>query len=127
MISQKYLITVFLVSFLTQRSFSQLSARQSAIDTLINRSYRLGLFNGNVLITDKGKEIYRKAIGYADWSRKTPLTDQYRFHIGSIAKESSVTSYSVKNVMKPPLLSFHTIPACSPNREIHLTAWQKLI
>lgn len=59
----------------------------STIDSMITRSNKFGLFNGNVLIIDQGKEVYRKSIGYADASKQTMLTDQYRFHIGSIAKE----------------------------------------
>ncbi|WP_394339634.1 serine hydrolase [Mucilaginibacter gracilis] len=62
------------------------------IDTLIERSHRLGLFTGNVLVIDHGKELYRKAIGAADASGKSYLTDQYRFHIGSIAKEFNAVS-----------------------------------
>ena len=46
-----------------------------------------GLFNGNVLIAEKGNIVYKKAIGFADASGKELLTEQHRFHIGSIAKE----------------------------------------
>lgn len=67
--------------------FCEAQSKHGAIDTLIERSHKLGLFNGNLLVIDQGKEIYRKAIGYTDASGKTSLTDQYRFHIGSIAKE----------------------------------------
>ncbi len=61
--------------------------KPATIDSLINRTNRLGLFNGNVLVMDHGKELYRKAIGNTDASQQTLLTDKYRFHIGSIAKE----------------------------------------
>lgn len=43
--------------------------------------------NGNVLIVDQGKTLYEGSFGYADASKKTKLNAQYRFHIGSIAKE----------------------------------------
>ena len=43
--------------------------------------------NGNVLVADRGKVIFRGAFGYADGSRKTPLTLSDRFDIGSISKE----------------------------------------
>ena len=43
--------------------------------------------NGNVLIADHGKVIFRGAFGYADGSRKIPLTLSDRFDIGSISKE----------------------------------------
>ncbi|MEO3403635.1 serine hydrolase [Mucilaginibacter sp. CAU 1740] len=57
------------------------------IDTLVRRANRLGIFNGNLLVADHGKVIYKAAIGYADAAKTTKLTEAYRFHIGSIAKE----------------------------------------
>jgi CubicO group peptidase (beta-lactamase class C family) len=53
----------------------------------MHRAFRQGLFNGNILVADHGKIVYKAAIGFADAGRKTRLTEQYRFHIGSIAKE----------------------------------------
>jgi CubicO group peptidase (beta-lactamase class C family) len=83
---------LLLVSFTLAVSLSQAQNKQAAIDTLINRSHRLGLFNGNVLVIDHGKELCRRAIGYTDALGQTYLTDQYRFHIGSIAKEFNAVS-----------------------------------
>lgn len=57
------------------------------IETLIKDANKLGLFNGNILVEENNKIIYRSAIGFADASGKQPLTQKYRFHIGSIAKE----------------------------------------
>lgn len=83
---------LLLVSFIFTVNLSNAQTRQAKLDTLLNRSHRLGLFNGNVLVIDHGKELYRKAIGAADASGKTNLTDRYRFHIGSIAKEFNAVS-----------------------------------
>jgi CubicO group peptidase (beta-lactamase class C family) len=78
---------LFLLSalFITSTAFSQNKA--ATIDSMIQRSNQLGLFNGSVMVVDHGKVIYKKAIGYADASKQVMLTDAYRFHIGSIAKE----------------------------------------
>lgn len=57
------------------------------IDSLVHRTNRLGLFNGNVLVADHNEVLYKTAIGVADPESKIPLTLQHRFHIGSIAKE----------------------------------------
>lgn len=54
---------------------------------MLHQTNRLGLFNGNVLVVDNGKVIYKNAIGYNDALKAGMLTEQYRFHIGSIAKE----------------------------------------
>ena len=82
-----YKIFILVNVFLTHALISRPQDKFDAIDSLITRSNRLGLFNGNVLVVDHGKEIYREAIGCADASGQIRLTDQYRFHIGSIAKE----------------------------------------
>lgn len=65
----------------------QAQSKAANIDTLIRRANRLGIFNGNVLVADHGKVIYKAAVGYTDVSKTTRLTEAYRFHIGSIAKE----------------------------------------
>lgn len=62
-------------------------SHSSKIDSYIRRANRLGMFSGNIEVIDHNKIIYKKAIGFTDASKRTPLTDQYRFHIGSIAKE----------------------------------------
>ncbi|PYF70705.1 serine hydrolase [Pedobacter nutrimenti] len=61
--------------------------KAAQIEKLIHNANHLGLFNGNVLIADQGKIIYKTAVGHADASGKVKLTGQYRFSIGSIAKE----------------------------------------
>ncbi|EHQ27688.1 serine hydrolase [Mucilaginibacter paludis] len=83
---------IFFVVLIIAAAQAKAQTKYTAIDALINRSNQLGLFNGNVLIIDQGKEVYRKAIGYTDATRQTLLTDRYRFHIGSIAKEFNATA-----------------------------------
>jgi len=93
----KYFIAAIIVSCIAKTSIGQTQSKSAAIDSLITRSYQQGLFNGNVLIIDHGKEIYRKAIGYTDASKKVELTDKYRFHIGSIAKEFNAVAIMMLN------------------------------
>lgn len=84
---KKYATTSLIFSFLfiTGTIFGQNKA--VTIDSMIHRSNRAGLFSGNILVVDGGKVVYKNAIGFTDASLKEPLTDKYRFHIGSIAKE----------------------------------------
>lgn len=72
---------------LCNTGFINAQDKKAAIDSLIVRANRLDVFNGNILVVEDGKEMYRNAIGYADASRQKRLTDKYRFQIGSIAKE----------------------------------------
>ena len=43
-------------------------------------------FNGNVLVSKKGKVIYKKSFGYADYHAKKALDENSVFDCGSIAK-----------------------------------------
>ena len=78
---------VLLMTLLTGfQTFAQKS-KVSQIENYLNKAHQNGLFNGNVLIADQNKMVLKKAIGYADASKKIQLNSAYRFHIGSIAKE----------------------------------------
>lgn len=44
-------------------------------------------FNGIILISQNGKEIYSGIHGYADWFKKIPLKQDDEFVIGSISKQ----------------------------------------
>lgn len=57
------------------------------MDSYLQQMQKDGKLNGVVLIADKNKVIFDGAFGYADASKKVPLSMDYRFHIGSVAKE----------------------------------------
>ncbi len=70
--------------------FSNVNAQNrhvKQIDELMNAAHQIGVFNGNVLVAEKGKVIYRSAIGYADGTKTKRLSPELRFDIGSISKE----------------------------------------
>lgn len=75
------------VLFGIQPSYGQASRKIAELDSLLVKAHRLGVFNGNALVAEQGKVTYQKALGQADATGKTKLTEAYRFHIGSIAKE----------------------------------------
>jgi D-alanyl-D-alanine carboxypeptidase len=82
-----YTTIVFIIAcFISTGTFAQ-NDKAVLINTFLDEANKSGIFNGNILIAEGGKVIVRRAIGYADASRKIPLTKQYRFHIGSVAKE----------------------------------------
>lgn len=65
-------------------------AQQTAIVALnayIDGLHQEGLFNGNILVADKGKTILERAVGKADASGTLKLDIADRFQIGSVAKE----------------------------------------
>jgi CubicO group peptidase (beta-lactamase class C family) len=79
-----FLLLIFKIG-LAQSKFNELKTAE--IDSLFRRANRLGIFNGNVLVADHGKIVYQTAMGIADASGQTLLTEQHRFYIGSLSKE----------------------------------------
>lgn len=49
-------------------------------------------FNGNVLIADKSKIVYKQSLGFADLTNKFPLSSDSKFPIASISKTFTSTS-----------------------------------
>lgn len=80
-----FLFIILLV--ISNKFYGQSSQKITNLDSLFQNAHKLKAFNGNVLITQKGKIIYEKAFGKADVSGAIPLNINDRFHIGSIAKE----------------------------------------
>ncbi|PTS99511.1 hypothetical protein DBR11_12205, partial [Pedobacter sp. HMWF019] len=64
---------------------------------LIDHVYQLGLFNGNVLVAEKGDVVYKASMGFAEGAKKNRLTDQYKFLIGSIVREFSAVGIMMLN------------------------------
>ncbi|WP_377021559.1 serine hydrolase [Mucilaginibacter angelicae] len=58
-------------------------------------AHERGIFNGNILVVQKGKVIYQRSWGYADGSRTKMLTPDMRFDIGSISKEFNGTGIMI--------------------------------
>lgn len=86
--NRRNIVLALSILFIVPTAYGQQS-KPAAIDSLVQRAYRLGVFNGNVLVKDHNKTVYHTSVGQADASGNQPLTEQYRFHIGSIAKEFS--------------------------------------
>lgn len=70
-----------------QNVYGQTSRNLKHLDSLLEKAHNLGVFNGNLLVSERGKIIYKKTVGWADASGKIKLIEDHRLHIGSIAKE----------------------------------------
>jgi CubicO group peptidase (beta-lactamase class C family) len=57
------------------------------LDSLMRTAFARGVFNGNVLVANKGNVIYERSFGFADASKKMLLKPNHRFDVGSISKE----------------------------------------
>ena len=56
------------------------------LDKLVNEYNDIGMFSGVVLLAKDGKPLYEKTFGYADWEKKTPVSEETLFRIGSLNK-----------------------------------------
>lgn len=66
-----------------QLSFEQ---KREKIDSMISTWSEHGLFNGGVLIAQKGKIIYQRSEGYANFEKGTLNTDTTQYNLASISK-----------------------------------------
>lgn len=57
------------------------------IDALLKKEYLNKKFNGNVLVVQNDKVLYKKSFGYADPQQKIKLSQDFKFQIGSVYKE----------------------------------------
>lgn len=73
------------------------------LDKIVNEYNNLGLFSGNVLVAKDGNIIYEKQFGCADWEKKTPVTPETLFRIGSLNK--MFTHTMIKQLEKENKLS----------------------
>lgn len=76
-------------------SIGQLGFGQSKfqkIDVYLDSIYKIGGFDGNILIADKGKVVYKKSVGYANDSLKIKLKDNSVFYLASVSKQFIATS-----------------------------------
>lgn len=57
------------------------------LDSLFTEAFKANVFNGNVLIAEKGEVIFKKSFGLADEINKTKLTEYFVFDLGSVSKQ----------------------------------------
>ena len=62
------------------------------LDKYFSQLYKYREFNGNVLIAEKGKVIYEKSFGYADFASKRLNKKKSTFPIASITKTFTATA-----------------------------------
>ncbi|RFZ90394.1 class A beta-lactamase-related serine hydrolase [Mucilaginibacter conchicola] len=80
----RYLITITLiVCFFTAKSQSL----KANYDSLFHYLERKDNFNGNVLVADKGKVVYQRSFGYANFKTGERLNENSAFYLASLTKQ----------------------------------------
>jgi N-acyl-D-amino-acid deacylase len=78
---------LFLLLLLPLFSYAQSSKKITRIDSVLTYLHQRQLFNGAVLIGEKGKVLYKKAFGIANPQTQTPLTTASAFNLASVSKQ----------------------------------------
>jgi CubicO group peptidase (beta-lactamase class C family) len=68
----------------------QLTKTQN-LNLLMTSANEIGIFNGNIIISEKGRIIYQNEIGFTDFTKSKKLDRKSTMPIGSITKEFNST------------------------------------
>lgn len=88
MIRKLKALTIIFLTWLTTLGQN----KRDNLDNFFSTLSRNQQFNGNVLIAENGKIVYRKSFGYADFSNKQLNTGATTFPIASITKTFTATA-----------------------------------
>lgn len=83
----KIIIFLFLTFVSASAQTSAPKSKVALIDKFAAAKYKYHNFNGNILVAEKGKIIYQKSFGLADFKNKKPLTAESIFNIASVSKQ----------------------------------------
>lgn len=89
---KKETVTITIILYFLAQNILAQSDKARQIDSLMNWTNSIGIFNGNILVSKNDKIIYNSSWGYTNASRTEKLTSAFRFNIGSISKEFSAAS-----------------------------------
>lgn len=67
------------------------------IDSLLIPLYKEGHINGNFLIAEKGKVLYKKSFGISNEETKQPLNENSIFEIASVSKQFTAMAIMILN------------------------------
>lgn len=82
----KHSVAILLILFLGSQVAAQTDERVARIDSSLQDLYQRELFNGAVLIADRGKVVYKKAFGL-NGAAGAPLTTTSSFNLASVSKQ----------------------------------------
>jgi CubicO group peptidase (beta-lactamase class C family) len=81
---QKIVFLITILNFFI--AFGQ-SKKTENLDLLMKSANKIGIFNGNVIVSEKGRIIYQTELGFTDYTKSKILNRESQMPIGSIIKE----------------------------------------
>ncbi|EAY32034.1 beta-lactamase [Microscilla marina ATCC 23134] len=112
--SLKKTCVVILSLLFTHLAQAQQNSKAEVIDSVMNLLYANNQFNGAVLVKDKGKVIYKKALGWSNLDKRDTLKLTTSMRVASVSKQ--FTAMAIMILKERGLLDFsdlvhHYIPA----------------
>ncbi|MGM0552122.1 MAG: serine hydrolase domain-containing protein [Bacteroidota bacterium] len=74
------------------------------LDSLFKTMYKRGQFNGSVLVAEKGRVLYSRAVGFADFQEEEFLGPETIYNVGSVAK--AFTAVAIMKLKEEGKLSY---------------------
>ncbi|MBL7876285.1 MAG: serine hydrolase, partial [Cyclobacteriaceae bacterium] len=78
---------IFLLVFVPSVAFTQQAKKIERIDSVLTYLHQRQLFNGTVLVGEKGKILYKRAFGIANPKTNEALTTNSAFNLASVSKQ----------------------------------------
>ena len=95
-IINRKIISLAIITFALINASSVIAQNKlDKIDELLSYSNKNGIFNGNVLIAEKGKILYNKTFGFADLESQKPLSRNSSFYLASISKQMTAVGIMI--------------------------------
>jgi len=94
---KKYIIVgaLFLFAPFTMVAKEDAQKKAALIDSMFSSLYDEGLFNGNVLLAERGQVVLSKSYGYADEVTKRKLNEQSVFELASCSKQFTAAAIAL--------------------------------
>ena len=87
MVRQRSVMLLVLICSLTSAVGAAAQSVPDRISALLARYHELGLFNGSVLVADRGEVVVKKGVGLANMEWNIPNAPDTKFRLGSITKQ----------------------------------------
>jgi CubicO group peptidase (beta-lactamase class C family) len=79
-------LLIAFILLLPAASFAQ-KPNLALLDDFVKAKQKYQHFNGNVLVAERGRILYKKSVGYSDFKTRRPLNDDSVFEAASITKQ----------------------------------------
>ncbi len=90
--------------FAQENEADKQTSKAKNIDLLMNHCYDYDMFNGTILVSENGNEIYKNALGYSNLETLEPLTPGSVFYLCSVSKQ--FTTMAIMILKERNMLSY---------------------